>query len=79
MTKEQWKLYKKFCQFAKLQDNSDAEKPNCIADLRLYLDGSEIDSSEIDGWDPLDDFSIFTPEFLTYVLLKAKEFWKKAR
>lgn len=72
MTKEQWELYKNFCEFAKLQDNSGAEKPNCIADLRLYLDGSEIN-----GWDPLEDFSIFTPEFLVYVVLKAKEFWEK--
>lgn len=74
MSKEQWELYKEFCQFAKLRDNSDAEKPNCIASLSLYLDGVEID-----GWDPLDDFSIFTPEFLTYVLLKAKDFWEGGR
>ena len=72
MNEEQWKLYKEFCQFAKLQDNSGAEKPNCRTSLQLFLDGSEID-----GWDCLDDSSIFTPEFLTYVLLKAKEFWEK--
>lgn len=72
MTKEQWLLYKRFCEFAKLQDNSGAEKPNAISSMQMYIEGAEIE-----GWDPLDDLSIVSPEFLTYIVIKAREYWKK--
>ena len=70
MTKEQEKLCQEFCKFAKLQDNSDAELPNIQPSLQLYMAGTPIK-----GWDALDDCSLVTPEFLTYILLKAKEFY----
>lgn len=71
MTKEQWELYKDFCEFSKLQDNSDAEFPNVQTSLRMFMDGTGID-----GWDPLDDGSVITPEYLTYIILMAKEYWR---
>ena len=72
MTKEQWELYKDFCEYADIQDNSDAERPNCVASLKMFLEGTEIR-----GWDPLEDFSVLTPEMLTYILLKSKNFWEE--
>lgn len=72
MTKEQWELYKNFCEFAKLQDDSGAELPNAKTSISMYMDGTGVE-----GWDPLDDLSIVSPEYLVYVLLKAKEYWRK--
>ena len=81
MNKEQWQLYKDFCEFAKLQDNSDAEVPNCNLSLQLYMNGTGVIDDEIKdwGWDPLDDPSIFSPETLVYVLLMAKEYFKNQK
>ena len=72
MTKEQWELYKEFCEFSGLQDNSDAKLPNCCASLKMYFN-----KTGIEDWDTIDDPSIFSPEMLTYVVLKAKEFWQE--
>ena len=72
MTKEQWELYKEFCEFAELQDNSGAERPNAISSMQMFIKGTEVE-----GWDPLDDFSVISPEFLVHIVLKAKEYWEK--
>lgn len=71
MTKEQWELYKEFYEFAGLQDNSDAKIPNAQPSMKLYMEGGEVE-----GWDALDDMSIVSPEFLVYILLRAKKFWE---
>lgn len=73
MSKEQWLLYKRFCEFAGLQDNSDAEIPNVIPGIEVWIKGSGIS-----GWDPLDDpLTVFSPEFLVFILMRAKEFYKE--
>ncbi len=71
MNKEQWDLYKEFCEFAKLQDNSDAEFPNVQTSLMMFMKGTPIKK-----WDSLDDASVLSPELLTYIVLKAKDYWR---
>ena len=66
---------KAFCEFAKLQDNSDAECPNIQTSLQMYMSSNP---KELEGWDCLDDYSIISPEFLKYVLIKVKEFFENA-
>ena len=70
MTDEQWKLYRDFCQFAGLQDNSDAKIPNAILGLKTALE-----QDKIKDWDTLDDISMVSPEFLVYILQKAESFF----
>lgn len=75
MSKEQWLLYKRFCEFAKFQDNSDAKIPNAIPGLEVYIEGTGIS-----GWDPLDDpTAMASPEFLVFILQRAKLFYEKER
>ena len=73
-------LVKDFAEFAELQDNSDAEMPNVRVGLEQFF-GSELafkiaQSYEWNDWDPLDDGSFLTPEFLGYILLAAKLYWE---
>lgn len=71
-------LIQDFCEFAGLQDNSDAQLPNIIPSLQLYVSDSIVPQAvceQMPKWDPLDDPSLLTPEFLTYILLMAKEYW----
>lgn len=75
MNKKHEQLYKDFCKYAKLQDNSDAELPNITTSLALYLDGTDLDIKDL-KWDPLDDPTFVSPEFLVYILLAAKEYFK---
>ena len=46
MTKEQWELYKDFCEFAKLQDDSNAELPNVKTSISMYMDGTFTETSK---------------------------------
>ena len=72
MSKEQWELYKEFCEFAHLHDNSGADIPNAMPGMKMFMDGTTIA-----GWDPIDDLSVVSPEYLTYIVLKAKEYWER--
>lgn len=72
MTEKQWKMYKDFCKFAGLQDNSDAKYPNATLGLKTALE-----FGDIEGWDALDDVTMVSPEFLVFLLIRAKEFYEK--
>lgn len=76
MDETYWKLYKEFCDFAKLQDNSDADLPNCRPTLSLALNNASFNIPAGFKWDVLDDMSVCSPECLVYILLAAKEFWR---
>lgn len=75
MNKTHKQLYKDFVKFAKLQDNSDAEVPNVIPSLQLFIEGTDLDIKDL-NWDPIEDTSFISPEFLVYLLLAAKEYFK---
>lgn len=66
---------KAFYEFAKLQDNSDAENPNIQTSVQMFVSPNP---KGLEGWDCLDDYSIISPEFLKYILIKAKEFFEDA-
>lgn len=70
MTDEQRRVIDSFCKYAGLENRFDAEVPNAICGLEPFFN-----YKEIEGWDPVDDYSLITPEFLYYVLDKAKGFW----
>lgn len=78
MKKSNRELLTKFCEFAKLQDNSDAECPNITTSVDLFIEGSNLKTDLSDlNWDPLDDPTFVSPEFLFYILIAAKEFFEK--
>lgn len=78
MKKSNRELLTKFCEFAKLQDNSDAEYPNITTSVDLFIEGSNLKTDLSDlNWDPLDDSTFVSPEFLFYILIAAKEFFEK--
>ena len=70
MNEKQKQVLELFCGYAGLQNNMDAEIPNIVIGLKPYIDGTGVK-----GWDPLDDYSLISPEFLYYILEKAKGFW----
>lgn len=74
MNEKQKQVLELFCGYAGLQNNMDAEVPNIIIGLKPYVDGTDLPK-----WDPLDDYSLVTPEFLYYILEKAKGFWNGGR
>lgn len=76
MNESEKQLYREFCEFAKLQDNSDAEFPNTRLSLKLFMEGTDLDIKHW-HWDPVEDCSLFSPECLVYVLLKARQFFEQ--
>lgn len=78
MKKSSKELLTKFCEFAKLQDNSDSEYPNITTSIDLFVEGSNLKTDLSDlNWDILDDSTFVSPEFLFYILTAAKEFFEK--
>lgn len=67
--RERDELVNEFCEYAGLQNNSDAKMPNIICGIKVYMDHFT------PWWDPLDDYSLVSPEFLYYILKQAQEFW----
>ena len=70
MTDEQIHILDSFCKYAGLENRADADMPNIICGLKPFFEGTNLP-----WWDPIDDYSIVTPEFLYYLLEKAKGFW----
>ena len=61
-----------FCKRAGLQDNRDAEVPNIVPSLSLFMGNVQVSKSvkeSLRDWDVVDDCSVISPEFLEYILL----------
>lgn len=72
-------LLESFCDFAHLEDNSDAELPNIKLGWSLFCGDAEVPESlqeKLKGWDVLEDVSMLSPACLLYILYRAKEFWE---
>ena len=73
----------KFCDFAWLADNSDAEMPNLTWSTKLFCGDKDRGNipkdlaDKLKGWDTMEDFSVLTPAGLEFILYMAKEFWRR--
>lgn len=77
-------LVKDFCEFAYLQDNSAAELPNIQTSLNQFLGNEKVKTWlknwDFSHWDSLDDpLTSISPEFLAYIVLISKYYWKERR
>ena len=82
MKKDIDELVNDFCHFAELQYASDAELPNIRPTLAQFF-GNEVIKKwvkdyDFSKWDIFEDvLAEISPEFLAYILLAAKQYWKE--